>query len=382
MSKIYVSSTYSDLKNYREEVYHTLRQLRHDVIAMEDYVATDQRPLDKCLNDVTTCDIYVGIFAWRYGYIPDQDNPERRSITELEYRKAGEVGIPRLIFILKDDASWPTTLTDYKAGEGDRGKRIETFRNELMKEKTVSFFENPDDLARLVSVAVQDQIGRDKGSNTVLYDLQTKIQRLAADQMRVPAEEVEQVKEIISQTNAGIVKLMGNEGTLESAGVRGGGAYYDFVRRDQKYGYGSDISLRDGELKTGFAGADYGYILRLGKVPFRELLVDSVDPIPAILPIDMFDAWRFMWEYKPPHDIKEIRKHQEKAQNKIVGNICISEKSIAEEGASYLLRSVQIDNHDILVAFHIQRILPDRSAILVWKILKIFETPVATGSED
>jgi hypothetical protein len=382
VSKIYVSSTYSDLKNYREEVYHTLRQLRHDVIAMEDYVATDQRPLDKCLNDVATCDIYVGIFAWRYGYIPDQDNPEQRSITELEYRKAGEVGIPRLIFILKDDASWPTTLTDYKTGEGDRGKCIETFRNELMKEKTVSFFENPDDLARLVSVAVQDQIGIDKSSNNALYDLQTKIQRLAAGQMRVPAEEVEQVKEIISQANAGIVKLMGNEETLESAGVRGGGAYYDFVRRDQKYGYGSDICLRDGELRTGFAGADYGYILRLGVVPFREVLAASVDPIPATLPVDMCEAWRFMWEYKPPHDIKEIRKHQEKARNKVVGNVCISDTSVAEEGASYLLRSVQIHNHDVLVAFHIQRVLPDRSAILVWKILKIFDTPVATGSED
>ena len=38
---IYVSSTYEDLKPDRERVYHQLRLLRHDVVAMEDYVAAD-----------------------------------------------------------------------------------------------------------------------------------------------------------------------------------------------------------------------------------------------------------------------------------------------------------------------------------------------------
>src|SRR5215470_2996944 len=98
VSKIYVSSTYTDLKNYREAVYGILRKLRHDVIAMEDYVATDERPLQKCLQDVSGCNLYVGIFAWRYGYIPPLDNPEQQSITELEYRQAGAVKIPRLLF--------------------------------------------------------------------------------------------------------------------------------------------------------------------------------------------------------------------------------------------------------------------------------------------
>lgn len=45
MAKIYISSTYSDLKEYREGVYHALRKLGHDAIAMEDYTATDQRRL-------------------------------------------------------------------------------------------------------------------------------------------------------------------------------------------------------------------------------------------------------------------------------------------------------------------------------------------------
>ncbi|HYT43570.1 MAG TPA: DUF4062 domain-containing protein, partial [Methylomirabilota bacterium] len=100
MTTIYLSSTFSDLEEYREAVYHTLRQMRYDVIAMEDYVATDTRPLEKCLLDVAACDLYLGLFAWRYGYIPSEGNPEHKSITELEYRKATQSGKSRLIFLL------------------------------------------------------------------------------------------------------------------------------------------------------------------------------------------------------------------------------------------------------------------------------------------
>ena len=75
MRKVYISSSYLDLKECRDSVYRILRSLRYDAMAMEDYVASDQRPLDRCLKDVGQCDAYVGIFAWRYGYIPDADNP-------------------------------------------------------------------------------------------------------------------------------------------------------------------------------------------------------------------------------------------------------------------------------------------------------------------
>ena len=96
--RIYISSTYGDLKEHREKVDRALRRLDHDVVAMENYAAADQRPLAKCLEDVAACDLYVGIFAHRYGYIPEHDNPDGRSITELEYRHALANGKPCLVF--------------------------------------------------------------------------------------------------------------------------------------------------------------------------------------------------------------------------------------------------------------------------------------------
>ena len=85
MAKIYVSSTFNDLQEFREQVRTSLRSMGHEDIAMEYYTAGEKRPVDKCLDDVANADIYVGIFAWRYGYIPDGYD---RSITEQEYRKA------------------------------------------------------------------------------------------------------------------------------------------------------------------------------------------------------------------------------------------------------------------------------------------------------
>ena len=150
MAKIYISSTYRDLEAYRRAVSDILRQAGNTVIGMEDYPAVDQRPLDKCREDVANCDIYVGIFAWYYGYIPLNDNPEGKSITELEYRHASVLGKQRLIFLLREDAPWPPPMID----KGQQSARIEALRAELGREHTVKFFENKDDLAAKVAASV------------------------------------------------------------------------------------------------------------------------------------------------------------------------------------------------------------------------------------
>jgi hypothetical protein len=88
--KVYLSSTFRDLEAYRAAVFAGLEKAGLDVARMEAYTAADERPLDLCLADVAISDIYVGIFAWRYGYVPPaaHGNPESKSITELEYRQA------------------------------------------------------------------------------------------------------------------------------------------------------------------------------------------------------------------------------------------------------------------------------------------------------
>src|ERR1700730_235621 len=110
---------------------------------MEKYPARDDRPKAASEAGASRCDIYIGIFAWRYGCIPNEDNPNAKSITELEYDAAGRAQKPRLIFLLADDAPWPSSLRDAEQ-EKDEGRRIRDLRNRLKMERWAGFFRSPD----------------------------------------------------------------------------------------------------------------------------------------------------------------------------------------------------------------------------------------------
>src|SRR5262245_44052978 len=133
--RIYLSSTYEDLKAYRAAVFAGLAKAGLDVARMEDYTAADERPVEYCLRDVGQSDIYVGLFAWRYGYPPpaEHGNPDGRSITELEYLHAQASKLRKFLFFAHPDtrARWDRRFDDERTGEGDRGASIATLRKTL-----------------------------------------------------------------------------------------------------------------------------------------------------------------------------------------------------------------------------------------------------------
>lgn len=164
MATIYLSSTYADLKDYRRIVVEALRKSTYHVIAMEEYVAKDERPFETCLMDVEKADIYVGLFGFRYGYIPPahHQNPNGLSITELEFLHAQKLKKPCLTFIGKEDAGIPLTLVDAYTGDGDKGKQVERLRRYLLTEKLASAFSSPYELATLVLAAVKKELDKTK----------------------------------------------------------------------------------------------------------------------------------------------------------------------------------------------------------------------------
>lgn len=160
--RIYLSSTYTDLIEHRAAVARLLRQMGHEVIGMEEYVAEGSRPLARCLRDVDDAAIYVGIFAWRYGYVapsspaaagdPAVATPLHMSITELEFRRAA--GKRPLVFMLDPKASWPVQFIDAISGSAEDAASVKRLREELSSQWLAGFFSTPEDLARQVSAAV------------------------------------------------------------------------------------------------------------------------------------------------------------------------------------------------------------------------------------
>ena len=58
------------------------------------------------------------------------------------------------MFLVDSDAAWPSKYFDAIVGEGEKGQRIAELRSQIRERYLVSFFSQPDDLAKLVSAAV------------------------------------------------------------------------------------------------------------------------------------------------------------------------------------------------------------------------------------
>ncbi len=118
-------------------------------------VAAHQRPLAQCLADVAASDVYVGIFAWRYGFVPAQGNPQKLSITELEYRHALKLKKPCLIFLLSEDTHWSPHFMDSQTGEGKARQEHQAPARRTLRSATSSpSSATPTSFASAVSAAL------------------------------------------------------------------------------------------------------------------------------------------------------------------------------------------------------------------------------------
>jgi hypothetical protein len=75
------------------------------VTDMAYFPARDDKPAGYCRDRVRGCDVYVGLIGLRYGsLVRDQ---REVSYTELEFEAATGAGLPRLVFLLDEDAAVP-----------------------------------------------------------------------------------------------------------------------------------------------------------------------------------------------------------------------------------------------------------------------------------
>jgi len=174
--KLYLSSTYIDLKRHRAALGSGLRKSGYEVVMMEEYVARDQRVEFACKGDVVACDVYVGVFAWRYGHIPSDANPERLSVTEMEYAAAGAKPMTRLTFLLEDRARWPMARKDADL------TRINDLRGRLQKQCS-GYFATSDQLTVEVQAALRVHESARLAVQLEAVDVMLKAQELGPSYM-------------------------------------------------------------------------------------------------------------------------------------------------------------------------------------------------------
>jgi hypothetical protein len=187
-----------------------------------------------------------------------------------------------------------------------------------------------------------------------------------------PSEEDQaRYADFLHEADTGLIRLLPREkfgfnNQRKGVSVSGGGAYYSFVRLIHDYGQGSDIELSQGVLSSGFAGYDYGIMTNLGDIPLENVSSETA-------------AAQVIAAHTPPTEEPKIRMEQRKWGNgQTVEGASYRSRVPLVVNSTYLLRSIEYDRSDVMVAFRVVRLDSDDSAIILWKLMKKFPTPLAT----
>jgi hypothetical protein len=90
--QVFVSSTFDDLKDERQQVTNTLAKAGYVAAGMELFPATDQQQLEYIKRIIDRSDYYVVIVGGRYGSLANNG----LSYTENEFDYAHSKGHPRI----------------------------------------------------------------------------------------------------------------------------------------------------------------------------------------------------------------------------------------------------------------------------------------------
>lgn len=149
--QVFVSSTYTDLKDARREVVQALLQMNCIPAGMELFPAADEEQLQFIQRVIDDCDYYILILAGRYGSVDE----EGISYTEREFDYAVKQGVPVLAFVHSNPASLPD---EQRESEQEMITRHVVFRTKVQTGRVVKEWMNPSELPGLVALSLPHTI--------------------------------------------------------------------------------------------------------------------------------------------------------------------------------------------------------------------------------
>ncbi|MEW8026833.1 MAG: DUF4062 domain-containing protein [Candidatus Thiodiazotropha sp.] len=141
--QVFVSSTYRDLLEPRQEVMQALLELDCIPAGMELFPAADDDQWTLIKRVIDDCDYYIVIIGGRYGSL----GPGDKSFTQLEYEYAIDQKKPVIAFLHKDPGKLPAEDTET---EPEKRAKLDDFRA-LAEQKMVRYWNTPADLGSAVS---------------------------------------------------------------------------------------------------------------------------------------------------------------------------------------------------------------------------------------
>lgn len=150
-----ISSTALDLPEHRALVHKACLEAGVFPIGMEQLPARDATGIDASLEMVDQADVYIGVYAFRYGWVP---GGREVSITEMEFDRAAArkaEGKLREILVFTAHERHAFTADDIEASEVAQ-ERLGKFKARAADGRVRKEFKSAEELHRLVLQALND----------------------------------------------------------------------------------------------------------------------------------------------------------------------------------------------------------------------------------
>lgn len=178
--QVFVSSTFRDLADERQDAIRNILDLKHIPAGMELFPAADINQFDYIKKVIDECDYYLLIIGGRYGSIDESGV----SYTEREYDYAVHSGKVVLAFVhaKPDQIPLAKSETNMKAAE-----MLDAFRKRVMTGRLVRHWENRQQLEALTLKALvlafgdMPATGWIRGDAAASEDLLAKINALHSE---------------------------------------------------------------------------------------------------------------------------------------------------------------------------------------------------------
>ena len=169
--QVFISSTYSDLKNERSMVLKTIMSLNCIPAGMELFPASNDEQFEFIKKVIDDCDYYILIVGGRYGSLSE----EGISYTEKEFEYAKKKGLPILAFLHNDLDSIPLGKSEK---DPQKIEKLEKFREKVSTGRLIQFWTNPEDLAGKVATSLSLSIIQAPAIGWVRANLQSTVESL------------------------------------------------------------------------------------------------------------------------------------------------------------------------------------------------------------
>jgi len=148
MKKIFVSSTFSDLVDYRELVEDVIKRYGDVYVGMEYFGSKSKSSKKVCIEQIKSCDIVILIIGIRYGSKTD----DNLSYTEMEYNTARNANKEIYPFII-DNNKAKFNFSDFESDKFNQDA-LKNFISRIKKEFTPEKFDSPSNLAKKVAITL------------------------------------------------------------------------------------------------------------------------------------------------------------------------------------------------------------------------------------